>query len=353
MANCLIILDAFEYKSREDVIANELSGIVNPHLFYTTYENGLTRIFQRTKIIGGFFTHLTYWIMSFGYACQLLDSKYKKYDYIIFINPIVGIFYGLLSRVFHIKSKMSVGGFLFESKTIKFYEYLRKVFVNVSYKNIDKIFVYGENEVDHYGQIFPRLQNKFCYVKYGRDFIYSDKKDFNHDKQYIASGGRSNRNFKTLCDAINLLHKRGEEIDCLIATRPECVNNEINQSDVDFVYGITLNQFGSFIEHSTLFVLPLKNTTLSAGHMAMMEAMANSRPIIVTDIPAIRDYVSENHVTFYRPDDAIDLANKIEFILNNRSSEEVRSKILKGKVLYEGEYSFKALLKRIVIESVK
>lgn len=348
----LIILDSLEYKSKEHVFLDQLSSFSDPTFFYSKYENSLTELFQKTKVVGGILTHITYWMMSFCYACKLFGCKYSKFEYLVFINPIVGIFYCLLSRIFHKKKEISIAGFLFESKKNKLYFNARKAFVNFCYKNVEHIFVYGENEVEHYNLLFPKLSGKFEYVKYGRDFIYKDKKDFHVSCPYIASGGRSNRKYETLCSAMKVLNSNNIDIACLIATRPECVTSDMEQSPVMFQYGITLNQFGSFIEHSTIFVLPLLNTQLSAGHMAMMEAMANEKPIIVTDIPSIRDYVSENHVTFYKPDDSEDLASKISFVLNNIRSEQILDKVKQAKLLYENEYSFKALLRRVVLKTI-
>lgn len=326
--------------------------IVNPTFFYSKYENTITELFQKTKVIGSTLTHITYWMMSLGYAWKLFGRKFTKFEILVFINPIVGIFYCLLARIFQVRRHISIGGFLFEPKTNKLYFNARKTFVNFCYKNVEHIFVYGENEVEHYEQLFPKLKGKFEYVKYGRDFIYKDKKDFLFSGSYIASGGRSNRKFETLCSAMEKLRSKNINVECLIATRPECVTSEMEKSPVKFQYGITLNQFGSFIEHSSIFVIPLLNTKLSAGHMAMMEAMAHGKPIIVTDIPAIRDYVSEDQVTFYKPDDADDLANKILFVLENSTSPIVENKSTCAKELYDEEYSFKALLRRIVLKSI-
>lgn len=330
-----------------------LQDIEDIALYYTKYENRLTEIFQRMKFIGGLLTHISYWLMSIAYAFQLLKGKYSKCQSLIFVNPIVGIFYSLLDRILFLHKNISVGGFLFEQKKNKLYLGLRKNFVNFCYKNVRHIYVYGENEVEYYNLIFPKLKGKFEYVKYGRDFLYKDKKEFIHNAPYIASGGRSNRKFETLCSAMSIMKAQNIPFDCLVATRPECVTSAMEKSPVIFQYGITLNQFGSFIEHSSIFVLPLLNTKLSAGHMAMMEAMANERPIIVTDIPAIRNYVSEKHVTFYKPDDEKDLADKMIYLLKNINSDGIKDKVREAKSLYEEEYSFRALLRRIVLKSLK
>lgn len=352
MEKALIVLDSFEYKQKEQELAAYLSDTVTPIFYYSKYENKLTELFQRTKIIGGFLTHIAYWTMSLVYACKLLGKNYSRYETLIFINPIVGIFYSLLLRLCLAKKKISIAGFLFENKHSRLYFLARKMFVNFCYMRVNHIFVYGKKEVEHYKKLFPKLEDKFEYVRYGRDFIYKNKKDFVYERPYIASGGRSNRKFETLCSAMKFLDQEGKSIDCLIATRPECITSDMEKSSVKFQYGITLNQFGAFIRNSSLFVLPLLNTELSAGHMALMEAMDNERPIIVTDIPAIQDYVSEDQVTFYRPDDAKDLAEKISWVLENLNTPKVQDKIKQAKQLYDNEYSFKALLKKIVLKSI-
>lgn len=348
----LIVLDSYEYQVREKEFASLLEDMVHPHFFYSKYENSLTEKFAKTKYIGDFMLHVSYWALSLLYACKLMGARYKRFDTVVFINPIVGIFYSMLCRLLYRNKNITIGGFLFENKASIIYYHVRKAFVNFCYKKVSKVFVYGDNEVAYYQSIFPGLKNKFEYVRYGRDFTYNNIKDFEYNNPYIASGGRSNRKFETLCDAMELINQDGMNIDCLVATRPECVKSKMQKSKVKFVYGITLNQFGSFIEHSVMFVLPLQNIKLSAGHMAMLEAMSKGKPVIVTDIPAIRDYVSENEVTFYNPDDATDLANKIRYIYKNLTSEDVESKRQKAMLLYNNEYSFKALLKRIVNQSI-
>lgn len=221
--------------------------------------------------------------------------------------------------------------------------------MNFSYKNVKYIYVYGVKEVEYYSYIFPKLKDKFKYIKYGKDFMYKKRKDFNFKTSYIASGGRSNRDFDTLCTALQLIKKSGKEVPtCIIATRPEAVSQKMINSPVNIQYGITLNQFGSFIDHSQIFIIPLLNTEISAGHMVLMEVMAHGVPIIVTDIPAIRDYVTEEHVTFYRPNDAKDLSKKILYVLNNLRSDSIQSKVIKAKNLYWQELSFKSLIRRMV-----
>lgn len=347
MKHVLLILDSYEYKLKENSLKKRL-GNTNKYTFvYTRYENSITEIFQKMKYLGGGMTHISYWLMSIFYAIRLL-IKYNFCKNLIFINPIVGIFYSALCRIFYQTPNITITGFLFEEKKNMVYWKLRKIFVNFCYKKVSHIIVYGESEISYYSSVFPSLASKFKFIEYGRDFHYTNKKEFKYSSTYIASGGRSNRNYQTLCDAFEIIAEKYPDLGCLVATRPECIQESMNRSKVKFIYGITLNQFGSFIENSDLFVLPLKNTNLSAGHMSMMEAMALEKPILVTDIPSIKDYVNESEVFFYNPDNPRDLASQIIHILENRNSKDVTDKIAQSKILYENKYSFAALLERIV-----
>ena len=75
-------------------------------------------------------------------------------------------------------------------------------------------------------------------------------------------------------------------------------------------------------------------------------------PVIVTDIPSIRDYVDDNCVFFYNANDACDLRRKIIFIVGNLDSDIVKNKVKNAWALYNKEYSFQSLLQRIVNTSI-
>ena len=96
---------------------------------------------------------------------------------------------------------------------------------------------------------------------------------------------------------------------------------------------------------SELLVLSLKNTEVSAGHMVMLQAMSLGVPVLVNDIPAIRDYVDESVVEFYNSGDSIELKSKIEkYLLDNK--KEIKAK--KAKELYYSKYTSFALIKQLI-----
>ena len=79
----LIVLDSFEYKAKESEFYSYLRDIINPHFFYSKYENRITEQFQKTPIIGGMITHIAYWMLSLGYAIKLFNKKYAEINNII------------------------------------------------------------------------------------------------------------------------------------------------------------------------------------------------------------------------------------------------------------------------------
>jgi glycosyltransferase involved in cell wall biosynthesis len=347
--NLLIVLDSYEYQRNEELLKNAISDYCSPIFTYSEYENKVIQFFHKLPYIGGALTRLSYWWISFLKSIHIL-FKYNFCKNKLFINPIVAIFYSFLSRIFFKNEQISIAGFLFENKSNKIYLELRKWFVNYSYKKVDKIFVFSQNEVNTYRQLFPKLADKFTFEKYGRDYQYAKREEYKDEVNYISSGGRSNRDFKTLCEAMKTLEIRYPELKCVIATRPEAINNVRVPKNTIITYNVKLNRFGSFIESSSIFILPIIDTSLSAGHMSLLEAMSLNKIIITADIPSIRDYVSEETVFFYKPEDKSSLASVIEYVNSNKNeNERIASNAL---TLYNDEYTFKAFLIRLVRKSV-
>lgn len=347
----LIVLDSYEYKRKESLFKEALSDECTPIFTYSEYENKIIQFYHKLPFVGGSLTRLSYWWISFVKSIVIF-FQYKNCKTKIFVNPIVAIFYSSISRLLFRTEKINVAGFLFEEKSNKLYLYLRKCFVNYSYKKIDKIFVFSQNEVITYKEIFPELANKFIFVKYGRDYQYSQQKLYFSENSYISSGGRSNRDFNTLCEAMSLVESQHPDLRCTIATRPEVINSSKVPKNTFVNYNIRLNQFGSFIESSLFFILPIIDTKLSAGHMALLEAMSLKKIIITADIPSIRDYVSEQNVLFYQPQNAKSLSETISFVYTNQKQELVDISNNAQKLYYK-DYTFNAFLKRLVQKSLE
>ena len=70
-------------------------------IVYTEYEDSLIRKVRGIKYIGSILQHILYWIKSLNYARKVM--KMEPAD-IICINPIVGVFLGLMNKKINLMS---------------------------------------------------------------------------------------------------------------------------------------------------------------------------------------------------------------------------------------------------------
>lgn len=96
--------------------------------------------------------------------------------------------------------------------------------------------------------------------------------------------------------------------------------------------------FGGFVPHNdialwcaTADVLLALGTNASdfsyryTAPMKLFEYLASGRPVVAADTPALRSLVSEQEVTFYAPDDPIDLAQKISAVFSHHEKSKQAS----------------------------
>lgn len=330
----LLILDKEEYRSRNQEFIDLMNHTIKGEntVVYTSYEDRVIRKVRNYKYFGSFLQHILYWFKSANYAIKAIRGSY---DRIYCINPIVGIFLGMFNH----RTYLVVGGFLFEPKKNKFYYLLRKIFTQQSLKGISKILVYSSKETDYYKKIFKT--DKFRYVKYGIDFNTPQKYlSTELPEEYIFSGGGSNRDYKTLIDAYNKQKKN--KLPLVIATQQWRLQG-IDIDDALLLSDVVLENFGDVLRRSKVLILSLKDTEISAGHMVMFQAMSLGIPIIVNEIPAIRDYVSHNEVSFYRSKNSDELADIMGCV-----NESILNKAKIAKQLYDSELTFIEFLKRVL-----
>lgn len=337
---CLLILDRYGYKINDKKYKAVLNKkYFNNEIIYTEYEDELIRRVRNWPFVGNALLHILRWKKSFGYA--LYVQKQKDVDTIICLNPIVGVILGLLPSNIRIK-KIILCGFLFEDKNNRLYYILRKVITKRALKKITKVVVYSKEEVPYYEKLFG-LKEKFQFVPYGIDYL-GQTKYINRElpQKYIFSGGSSNRDYGTLINAYNNISN--SNIPLVIATQPWRLA-EYDTSRCIILSDVINETFGNVLERASLLILSLKDTKVSAGHMVMLQAMNLGIPILVNDIPSIRDYVDEELVTFYESGNDKQLSSMIIECLAN---EELNKKAMLSKVVYKKKYTSFALLDRLM-----
>lgn len=80
----------------------------------------------------------------------------------------------------------------------------------------------------------------------------------------------------------------------------------------------------------------------------LFEYMSSGTPIVASDLPSIRNVVSEREVFFFEPDNPKDLAKKIQEVLIKREEGEQRARFARQEVArYSWEEKSKAIVKFI------
>ena len=337
----ILILDKMAYREHENEYTKVLKEKYDStQIVYTEYEDSLIRKVRNWRYVGSVLQHLLYWFKSLNYARKIMRMKSAD---IICINPIVGIFLGLMNSK---KKKFNITfcGFLFEPKRNKLYYNMRKKIVNRALKGVNNAVVYASQEGEYYEKIF-NIQGKFRFVQYGIDYLVENRYSREIAKPYIFSGGGSNRDYNTLLEAYNL-GKSQDQIPALyIATLPKCVDG-LDVSGVEILTDVVLETFGDVEKKSDFVVLSLKDTEISAGHQVMLEALKNNCIVIINRIKAVEDYVSENQVLFFESGNVEDLKNKIVFV--TKHYDEMKKKFINNSKYYSERFTFSALLNRLV-----
>lgn len=329
-------MDNEKYKSKEkeikQLLKEQLQG--ESSIIFTSYEDELIRKVRNYKYIGSLLQHILYWRKSFKYACDI--SKFN-YENVYCLNPIVGIFLGVKRQ----NSRIVLAGFLFEPKKNRLYYWLRKQITKKALEGIDKVLVYSSKEVNYYKKIFPKVD--FAFVKYGIDYFEEKKYLGKLPDKYFFSGGGSNRNYKFLVEAYNHYSTKKQMLPLVIVTQGWRLNG-LDTSKCVVLEDVVLENFWEVLSKSELLILSLKDSEISAGHMVMFQAMKQKIPVIVNDIPAVRDYVDDKAVIFYDSEDENALGN----ILYDRSEDKYKKITDYAYDIYSRELTFLSFIQRVL-----
>ena len=347
----LIVDYSAKYLAKEPAIREHLGPLIEPHFYYTDYENRLTRLLHGTPLLGNFLSHLVFWFESLYAALDIL-LRFRIYERKLFVNPIVGFFYCFLSRCTGRREQIGLAGFLFVHKNSMAYLRFRTWFVNYSCWQASVIIVYSRSEMAEYSKKFPKLSAKFRFVLYGRDFDVFGTRAFESSEPYVAAGGVTNRDFRTLLEALWILSNCNFPVHCKIATTAGLLDAESLPPNLEVLGNVRIDQFGDFLQRASLIVLPLKHTQVSGGHMVLLESMYRGKLIVVADTAGVQDYAGSDTAIFYVAEDANDLARAIRFGQKDDANGELEAIARQGRRLYSKKYTHAHLLERLVREMI-
>jgi glycosyltransferase involved in cell wall biosynthesis len=168
----------------------------------------------------------------------------------------------------------------------------------------DDVYVVAQaaSDVEYFRAFLPAenvLYQPYCQGPLDLDGYDGAQRDF------VFAGGWTNRDYDALFrSAATLPH-----IDFVVAVSARSVINETRPPNVEVVFDSEPTVFHRLMAESRLVVLPLKRDVGSSGQMVLLAAMQLGKPVVVSNIGAIRDYVADGVTALcYTPGDDAELA---------------------------------------------
>lgn len=144
------------------------------------------------------------------------------------------------------------------------------------------------------------------------------------------------KGYVTLINASKYLDKTKFQLILIGAKKEEI--EKLNQLYPHIVFKefISQDKIPSYLKAADLLIIPnSKKTKISSNYtspLKLFEYMSMKKPIIASNLPSIKEIVSEKEVLFFSPDNSKDLAKKIILLSENQQLQTFLSKNAFNKV---------------------
>jgi hypothetical protein len=171
--------------------------------------------------------------------------------------------------------------------------------------------------IDMIKQRYPKVSDRVAYARWGGSGLAFAE---SVDRGYIFCGGRTNRDFATVLEADFPAHV------------PE---------HVSIYRDISSESFERLIQEARIVVMALKRPDISSGQVVLNSAMQSAKPVVVTAIAGIDDYVtSGKDAILVAPGDVNDLKAKLALLLEN--PEQRKELGTAARLTFENSFNSKA-----------
>ncbi|RFB04187.1 glycosyltransferase family 4 protein [Parvularcula marina] len=244
-----------------------------------------------------------------------------KPDVVLAHTDIILFCYGLLKLLsFSSKPRLVWLGYIYSEKGTGLVGRLNRLFHRIVIGFCARVITYAGSDEEACRRVFPSQAEKFSTTLYGVGLGFTPKPYSEQARAgTILSAGRSQRDYACLAEAIS---DTDYAVDIVCDNLDACPDRLASEK-VRIHRKVHGRDFIDMLQSAELVVVPLSDTSASAGHMVMQQAMAYRKPVIVTDIPSIRDYIfSDDSLVLVPPNDPAALAAAIDRLMKDDAARD-------------------------------
>ena len=162
--------------------------------------------------------------------------------------------------------------------------------IRKSLESVAGIIYHSSINEEFYSCHFPELRRQFVPFGVDTEFFNSMKKEPRAD--YVLSVGSRFRDYRTLL-------KAWEGVEFPLKIVGAKITDSVANKRIEGIAEVSIERLRSLIHNARFVILPIQARPYSVGQMTLLQCMAMRKPVIVTNVPGVRDYTrnGENCLT--------------------------------------------------------
>ena len=246
-----------------------------------------------------------------------LLPKMGQYDAVVSHHCSNGTFLSLARKIFRLKKPPHIIVDVELPAIAKPSQRLRARIAKYIFSSVDAIIYHAKVQREYYLSVMGLTETKTYFLPFGMDHEYFSPSVEEPTGDYILSLGNGERDYETLLDAARLVKIKVKVVSWW--GLQNYLKSHGSQPDNVEAYGfLPISQLKVMIAEAKFVVLSLKSVPYSIGHGSLLMAMAMAKAIVVSNVPAMIDYVIDGDTALLcQHGNAADMAEKINYLLAN------------------------------------
>ncbi len=243
------------------------------------------------------------------------------------------------------KPKIMLMGFIYTKPLKSWKAKLKHIYFKKILGFVDRVVCHSVQEVEKNEIAFDLKNTRFVYIPYGMN-VSKPPQNVNAETSvpYALSAGRSGRDYDLLIKCFTELgyplHVICDSVSAISEQRQLPPNIQVfrNCYDGDYLQELA---------NAKLVVIPLSVGDISAGQMVLLQAMALSKPVIITKTNTIHHYVEhEKNAVLVEKDSIKEMVDAVKKIWVEPEFADKLS--MNAKINFDDNYSMTAHVKNII-----